>query len=182
MKSSDMLKDIYKFYDKPKNPTIYTGLFQKRSTERTWSDRPNKTKGGVSYTLYAETMDIPCGDTPLFRFFHGLCWTYAKFFQMKNPSWKIVSMIRDTFWQTNVHTYCIKRTNGKLLFADARGITDDPEEFFKDFRFSKNVHIEEETEIPDKNQFTKDYQVAYDLIYHPDTAEKGDNNVRLYVN
>lgn len=28
----------------------------------------------------------------------------------------------------------------------------------------------------------KVYDKSHNLIYHPDTAEKGDNNVRLYVN
>lgn len=106
-----------------------------------------------------------CGNTPLFDFFHGYCWYYAKYFQTKNPEWKTISLIRNTFWKTNIHTFCTKQEKNKTLFADARGITDDPTEFFQDYTFSKNIYIQEDNTKMDPGWYTKDYQIAYDLIH-----------------
>lgn len=49
-------------------------------------------------------------------------------------------------FQTNrlIHAFAIKKTeDGRFLFADARGYTDNVLDFFTDFRFSKsNMSLE----------------------------------------
>ena len=159
------IEHILSVYPRPKKPCIYTGLFSKRLSKRPWSNEPNKCSHGVSYTQYEDAMKISFGSMSLFDYFHGSCWYYAKYFQHKNPEWKTISLLRGNWRDSIVHTFCIKQLGDKTLFADARGITDDPVEFFSDFSFSKNSHIVEDTDEMELSWFGKDYKKAYDFIF-----------------
>lgn len=159
------LEHFLKMYPCPEDPCIYTGLF-KNWERRQWSDRPNKCRHGVSYTQYADAMDIMFYDSSrpgkfkkvleepgvvsvigqteyvsLFEMFHGDCWYYARFFHEKNPSWQVETILKGNSWDSVLHSFCTKVVNGRKLFADARGITDDTKLFFSDFRCSQNAYI-----------------------------------------
>ncbi len=138
------LSHILKTYPQPEKPHIYTGLFTKRLSCRNWSDKPNKCKHGVSYTQYDDAMDVQFGKVTLFDLFHGRCWDYAKHFKEHHTGWEIVSLMRGNWADTIVHTFCIKNGDESILFADARGITDDPTEFFSDFVFGKDAYLKDE--------------------------------------
>ncbi len=159
------LKHILKVYPKPDEPTCYTGLFVKPLKERQWSNKPNKNKCGVSYTQFADSMDMDCGaGYSLFDYIHGKCWYYAEYFQHKNPDWQRVCMRRGTSWDGLIHCYCIKKDGNRTLFADARGITDDPETFFSDFTCGMDMYVKEETE-KETSEYSMPVIKAYELIY-----------------
>ena len=155
-----------KFFQMPEKPSVYTGLFQNYQ-ERTWSDKPNKAKHGVSYTKYADAMDIRCGNMSLFGMFHGKCWYYAQFFKLQNPDWEIVNLMRaEGSWNENIHTFCTKEQDGIRLFADARGVTDDPLVFIEDFNFGKGCRLIGEGDSLEPTWFGKEYMEAYNYIFH----------------
>lgn len=132
-------------YPMPENPSIYTGFFQKRWEDRAWSNKPNKCISGVSYTKYIEMENFPVGEDGLtmFDFLHGKCGYFSDYLHIKNPKWQVIDMMRGTFWNPMIHSYCVRTIGGKTYFADARGITDDPEEFFSDFTCGKTMYISE---------------------------------------
>ncbi len=159
------MKHFLAVYPKPEDPTTYTGLFTTRTISRAWNDKPNKSINGVSYTLYGDAYRISCGpDASLFDFIHGRCAEFAYYFHEQNPDWKIVDMRRGNFWDSLIHSYCIKEIGGITYFADARGITDDPEEFFADFACSKDMHVEDY--IPEEDEAVEEeVKKAYELIF-----------------
>jgi len=162
------LKHFLNKYPRPQNPCVYTGLFAKPLSEREWSDRPNKYKEGVSYTQFADAYDIDLGlGLSLFNMIHGNCSYFADYFWYRNPDWKEMIMMRGTFWDTIIHVYCVKETDGKTLFADARGITDDPVTFFSDFTCSESMYVREvyPKERVSETWFTDAYRKAYEHIY-----------------
>ena len=85
-------------------------------------------------------------DLTMFDYLHRYCVYFANYFQSLNPEWTRVIMRRGTFYDTLIHSFCIKKVEGKTLFADARGITDDPETFFSDFACSASMHVNEYAE------------------------------------
>ena len=140
------------FPDNIGNDGICTGLFRTPTCKRKWSDRPNKCIHGVSWTLYEEAMDITFPDKngnteSLFSFFHGSCWEYAMFLKKQHPDWKIRCIRRGTFWDPVIHAFCTFTKDGVLHFADARGITYDPKEFFSDFVGGKTMYLESDETI-----------------------------------
>lgn len=154
-----------KVYPKPENPHVYTGLFTKPISKRRWSDKPNKITNGVSYTQYADAMRISCGyGWSLFDFIHGKCGYFADYFHENNPDWKVINMMRGSSWGTMIHSYCIKEINGTTYFADARGITDDPETFFNDFTCSKEMYVVDNTQERD-TKYDKWCAKAYEYTY-----------------
>ncbi len=140
------IEHFLKMYPCPEDTQIYTGLFKDRGNTP-WSDRPKKNINGVSYTQYADAMDISFYDRgqseniSLFELFHGRCWYYAQYFHCQNPGWQLETIYRGNGWENIIHTFCSKIVNGRMLLADARGITDDTSLFFRDFTCSKNAYV-----------------------------------------
>lgn len=166
-----MTEDILKFFPLNTNNEC-GGLFKTSIKDRTWSDKPNKNMHGVSYTKFPEAFDItygPAGCTQLFTMFHKNCYQYACLFLENNPDWTIYELQRDGFYHSTVHCFAVKRLpDGRNVFADARGYTDNPLEFFDDFKFSKTAHLlnitndaRYEKYIPIKNIM----QIAYENIF-----------------
>lgn len=165
-----MVKDIEKYY-KRNTKGFSLGLFKTPLKERKWSDKPNKSIHGVSYTQFEESFDMKVEDKCLFDFFHGYCDDFALYFYKEHPDFKIMELRRNSGWNSLVHVFAVKEIeDGYYLFADARGITDDCYEFFSDFKFSKFSYLEE----TDTNRYVKDKkhcEMAYDLIYTKDLEE-----------
>lgn len=160
------LKHFLKVYPKPAAPSYTTGLFLKPISVREWSNKPNKCKHGVSYTQYADAMDIKCGDyISLFDYIHGLCYDFAEYFRHINPDWQMICMYRGNYWNTLIHCYCTKKIGERIYFADARGITDDPETFFSDFTCSESMYVEEESESQGPKEYPMSVKNAYTHIY-----------------
>ena len=158
------MQDFLKMFPKPENPKVYTGLFGNFS-ERVWSDRPNKCDHGVSYTKYEDAMNVHVGKLTLFDMFHGNCWYYAQYFKLMNPDWDIIQILRGNFWNNAVHTFCIKKADNITYFADARGITDDPEVFFEDFSCSKEAYWQSQDLELEHKCFMDSYEKAYRYIF-----------------
>lgn len=159
-----MVKDIEKYY--PRNTKGFSlGLFEKPLRERQWSNKPNKSIHGVSYTQFEEAFDVKVGDICLFDYFHGYCDDFALYFKQQHPDFEIMEIRRNSGWNSLVHVFAVKEIeDGYYLFADARGITDDCFEFFSDFKFSKFLNLEK----TDTNRYVKDKKhckMAYGSIY-----------------
>ena len=144
---------ISELYKKPKELNVSTGLFNKRTSvsEQTWL--------GDGITL--------------FDLYHGYCWYYAQFYRHLNPKWKMISL-NSADKECIIHAFCTTMKNQKRLFADARGITDDPKKFFKDFGLNKKVIPEEELLTVDLSWFNRSYWDAYSLVH--------DDNVIIQMN
>lgn len=160
-----MTEDILRFY--PLNTKNFsTGLFKKSINNRALSDRPKKSIYGVSYTRYAEAFEMKIfEDISLFELFHKNCDDFAMTFYKKHPDWEIYELRRDTFYNSLVHVFAIKKLkDGRILFADARGITDNVIEFFDDFTFSKSVYIKKtdiERDIPLEGICNEGYKIIF---------------------
>ena len=128
------ISDFLKIFPKPDMPCIYTGQFQTKWKDRPWDESPKKSVHGVSRTQYGDAMQIRlCDNLTLFEMFHKWCDPFAAYICKRNPDWKMVSLRRDTFYNSLIHAFAVKERESGTLYADARGITDDPEEFFLDF-------------------------------------------------
>ena len=128
------ISDFLKIFPKPAAPCIYTGQFQTKWKDRPWDESPKKSVHGVSRTKYGDAMQIRlCDNLTLFEMFHKWCDPFAAYICKRNPDWKMVSLRRDTFYNSLIHAFAVKERENGTLYADARGITDDPEEFFLDF-------------------------------------------------
>ena len=171
-----------KFFAEPECPKTYTGLFE-NFQNRKWSDRPNKCIHGVSYTKFSDAMDIVVGENTLFDMFHGYCAYYAAAFNELHPDWEIMTIQRGNFWNSSVHTFCVKVEDGIRYFADARGITDDPAVFFDDFQCSKNAYlIEKISDFSDElyQQLKPELLAAYEKIYKTEAfLLKEDENIMI---
>ncbi len=166
------MKDFLKMFPMPQKTKVYTGLFENFS-DREWSDIPNKCSHGVSYTKYEDAIDVHVSIClTLFDMFHGKCWYFAQYFKNINPDWEIVQILRGNFWNEIVHTFCIKKVNGITYFADARGITDDPEVFFEDYSCSKNAYIVHNNPELDSDyfNFSDACEQAYKYIFKDNKA------------
>ena len=122
---------------------------------------------GCTYTYFPEAMDIPLGcRATLFDMLHGYCWFFAKYFQHKNPEWEVISAVGIVDGREFVvHTFLTKRENGIRLFADARGITDNPDEFFTEFDPSKATQFKKDVEEMPLEWFNESYSKAYRHIF-----------------
>lgn len=140
-----MVEDILKFYSLNSEGFSF-GLFSTPLGARSWSDKPMKSLHGVSYTQFDDAFSTKVSENlSLFDLFHGYCKDFAAYFAEKNPDWEIHSLTRDTFHQSLVHMYAVKKlSDGRLLFADARGVTDNVIDFFRDFRFGKDLILKVE--------------------------------------
>lgn len=142
------VENVLCHFPKEEKPEIYTGLFEKRVADRALSNKPNKSLHGVSATRYAEALDVKVGvdkagdDVALFDMFHGYCDGFAYYLAKKHPEWSIVTVRRDGFWKRLVHAFCVFWQDGHLCYADARGITDDPVEFFMDYSCGKEINVD----------------------------------------
>ena len=134
-----MTKDILQFFPLNSKGEV-KGLFKTPLSERPWSDKVKKSVHGVSYTKFYDANEIKLSDeNTLLDMFHGWCKDFMVYFSKKNPDWSPCLLRRDGFYQSLVHAFCYKKLeDGRILFADARGITDNCLDFFDDFRFSKN--------------------------------------------
>ena len=144
--------------------TRQPGLFEKKMADRNIMRGLSELHQGCTYPYFSEAMDIPlgCGAT-LFDMFHGYCWFFAKYFQHKNPGWEAISAVDDK--EFIIHTFLTKRENGIRLFADARGVTDNPEEFFTEFNLSKATRFQKDTEEMPLEWFNESYNNAYRHIF-----------------
>lgn len=163
------MQDFLKMFPMPQSPKVYTGLF-KNFSDRVWSDKPNKYDHGVSYTKYEDAMSIGVGELTLFDMFHGNCWCYAQYFKLMNPEWDIIQILRGNFWNTTVHTFCVKKVNEITYFADARGITDNPKVFFDDYSCSKDAYIKPQNLELELKCFKESYAQAYRYIFKDNKA------------
>lgn len=167
-----MITDILTYY--PSNgQTVSLGLFQTPLADRPWTYHLAKSKYGVIKSQFTDAMTISLSeDLSLFDLFHGYCGAFAEFFYKEHPSWTIKELIRENDWNTCNHIFLTKEMpDGKILFADARGITDDPLIFFNDYSFSKNNMdiITMNSMTPDNKLDKKLMQAcktAHDIIFH----------------
>ena len=134
-----MTKDILQFFPLNSNGEV-KGLFETPLSQRPWSDQVKKSIHGVSYTKFYDANDVKLSEkNTLLDMFHGWCKDFMFYFYKKNPDWTPCLLRRDGFYQSLVHAFCFKiLEDGRILFADARGITDNCLDFFDDFKFSKN--------------------------------------------
>lgn len=157
------IKHFLKMFPMPKDPGCYLGFFENYG-ERVWSNRPNRTVHGVSYTKFADLMDLEIHGTDPFCMFHGRCYQFAHYFAGETPGWTVTLIERGTFWNTLVHAFCTKEIDGKTYFADARGITDDPSVFFEDYECGKSAYPVTEKRKDLNLQFQKPFETMYDYI------------------
>lgn len=159
-----MVEDILKFY--PLNTKNFsTGLFATPLKNRPWSDRPKKSLHGISYTQFEDAFEIKVTESlNLFDLFHGFCDDFAMYFKKLNPDWEIYALKRDSF-NPLIHMYAIKHLeDGRILFADARGVTDNVLDFFRDFRFAKSAFVEK-VELVNDIPLENACKVGYEKIY-----------------
>ncbi len=134
-----MIKDILPYFPFCGNNVAY-GLFERPINQRTKMMGLSK-KYGVNATYYPDAKDIKLSDEiTLLDMFHGYCTIYAKFFNDKHPEFETMMLERtNSFWNITNHVFCVKHLdNGICIFADARGLSDNPLEFFADYSFCKN--------------------------------------------
>ncbi len=154
-------KDVLRMFPMPKKPSVYTGFFQRRYEERD-VQKENKCKCGVSYTRYGEMKNILCGNISLFSMLHGYCAYYADYFSYQQDGWEVKEIRRGEYGRIN-HAFCTKQIGGKTLFADIRGITDNPLEFFADFSIGRDNYCvsERDEDRMSITWFDKNYKEAY---------------------
>lgn len=162
-----MTKDILTYFPlNSKNEVL--GLFEKPLNQRYWSNRPKKSINGVSYTQFPDAYEIVLSNkNTLFEMFHKNCWNFMTYFKSQNPEWIAYELRRETFYSTLIHAFCCKKLeDGRILFADARGITDNCLDFFEDFNFSKDSMVLKEVNILEPhNPLEDDCKKAYEYIY-----------------
>lgn len=168
-----MLEDILAFY--PNNSkNVATGLFKTPVASRIYCNPDNymsKSTTGYTSTFYSDAYSIKINDNlTLLDIFHGCCYDFALYFVSKHPDWKVMELTRpDSFFNKCNHVFAIKETDdGRTLFADARGITDNPLEFFHDYKYSKhNMDISpiDTTNLTLSDNSIDVCQKAYDIIY-----------------
>ena len=161
-----------KMFPMPENPGCYLGFFENYG-KRVWSDRPNKTVHGVSYTKFGDVMDLEIPGTDPFYMFHGRCYQFAHYFAGETTGWTVTIIERGNFWNTIVHAFCTKEINGKTYFADARGITDDPSVFFEDYDCSRNAYLVTEKQKDTDMEFRESVEIMYDYIMDTCIAQGG---------
>ena len=140
------------------------GLFSKKVADHNPLCELSELHQGCSQTYYPEMMDESIGyGISLFDMLQGFCWYFAKFFQHKHPEWDVMSAIDNE--GNVVHAFLKKVENGTILFADARGITDDPDEFFSEFDMTNVSYIEKDTDEMPLSWFNASYENAYQLVF-----------------
>lgn len=135
-----MTEDILLYF--PLNTkNVRYGLFKKPLSGRKYTGGISNRLYGVNGTYYADALKISIGeDYTLLDMFHGYCLPYAKYFTEKNPDWEIMELQKYHTYKRINHVFAVKHLkDGRTLFADARGITDDVLEFFEDFVMSKKT-------------------------------------------
>lgn len=160
-----MTKDILGIY--PMHETTFTlGLFKSIPFEDRTITYFESHKG--AHTRFSEALDVMLDDKwSLYDMFHGLCLLYASYFISENPEWTPM-VLKNKSTGRLTHVFLTKELNGATLFADARGITDNPLEFFDDYKFSKKtLYVERTDKLPelDFDDMLK-YKKAYDIIYN----------------
>ena len=94
---------------------------------------------GITHTRYSDAMEILLDNgITLFDMFHGKCELFLSYFLLVNPKWSGMILKKGS---RRIHAFAMKSDGKKILFADARGITDNIDEFLDDFE-TKNTHIE----------------------------------------
>ena len=163
-----MTKDILAFFDL--NTIGYTtGLFRIPLSKRSWSNNIKKSKNGVSYTQFIDAKEIKISnEITLLDMFHGKCDIYTSYYIEKNPDWTPMELLRVDAWNKINHVFAVKKlADGRILFADARGITDNFLDFFEDFKFSKKnmaiKKVDRLTELTDIDRVIS--KKAYELVY-----------------
>lgn len=137
-----MIKDIFELFPEQVK-TIGTGLFSEKRSEFTKISegvrKYRKTRRTEKYTRYGDlakyTVNPSCN---LLDMLFGGCDDFAHVFVENNPQWRIGAAIREANYVSLIHVYAYRMENGRYLFADVRGISDDPGEFFSEFSLSKN--------------------------------------------
>lgn len=138
-----MTKDILLYFPlKTKN--VRYGLFKTPVSDRQYTGGLKRKLYGVNGTYYNDALDIGIGDNyTLLDMFHGWCVPYAKYFTERNPDWSIMELEKYHSYKRVNHAFAVKYLrDGRILYADARGITDNVLEFFEDFTMSKDtMHV-----------------------------------------
>ena len=169
-----MIDDILQWFPF-RGHKIQYGLFSTPIAKRELKCGLSRKTYGVDRTYYAEANDILLNDTTtLLDMFHGLCVPFTVYFTNRHPDFTPTVLERPcSFYNTTNHAFALKHLpNGICLFADARGITDDPIEFFSDYTFSKNNMAIKQLKIaPDEYEdghlFKPDQicKTAYNIIF-----------------
>lgn len=151
-----------------------TGLFAKRISERSRTDGLSYLHQGCRYTYYAESMDMNIGyGATLFDMFHGYCYFFAKYLEKKIGG-DVMCMVDKN--GRIVHAFLKTRKDGIDLFCDARGMTDNKDEFFAEFDLSEVVGIEKDTDEFEMSWFNASYKNAYKLIF----SRKEENGSSIF--
>ena len=149
-----MIEDLKPLF--PENahrePTIYTDWFAKPPVfGKVTECIQNRAEAGkqTGYTAFAEMASCPVGeDYNQFDFLHGQCFSFAWEFIRRNPGWNFGVFLRNTFFAPTVHAYAYRIEDGRHVFADARGVTDDYRKFFEEFSPSGQTAIFVDAEHP----------------------------------
>lgn len=169
------------------NDELAPSLLQEKSTKYGYFNNEPVYEGcnfpltGTWGTDYAYTKTMQLQEKTMFQMFHGICYDYLKFFINKNPDWKPLFLVRESNYGgvQLIHAFAYKKDNDKILFADARGITDDAVLFFSDFCFSDSAKILDNSswysegffdELEDI-RFVEDCNLAYSEIYGDASVE-----------
>lgn len=76
--------------------------------------------------------DGTCENIDMYVFLHGFCDVFAYRLREKYD-YDICFNYEDEECTQLIHAYCVCTINDKLYYIDIRGITDDYDEFFKEF-------------------------------------------------
>lgn len=124
-------KDL--IYDRLENETVNHKLFADKYKDNFFnvSNTDKDLIMGVTLDGEGEEYKMSLND-----FIHGECDVFAEIFAEQNPDFS-TKMITNEDGRM-IHAFCTAEVDGKELYADARGITDNWDEFIREYSGTRN--------------------------------------------
>lgn len=87
--------------------------------------------------IYVELSSDPYASSSVYDYLHGMCYEFATYLHLK-MGYPLVTVwnpdeVKNKLHVPLIHAFCIDNRFKKPLYIDARGITDDPIEFWSEF-------------------------------------------------